>query len=89
MLDDQVGSGNPDPATWAGWHDLTYPVVADGVWAYAGAYAPTGGEFGIPCYTVLDRELRAQAHASSGVLNQGLVEDLLAEPIPEVTWPMP
>ncbi|MCO4772968.1 MAG: hypothetical protein KDA24_23245 [Deltaproteobacteria bacterium] len=88
ILDDQLGQGNPNPNTWVNWHGITYPVMADPAYAVAGNYTPSGS-FGIPCYTVLDRELRIVDHASQGFLDDSLINQLLAEPVPPVSWPMP
>jgi hypothetical protein len=62
--------------------------MADPSQSVAGNYVP-GGSFGIPCYTVLDRELRIVSRGSEGFLDQNLVSQLLAEPVPPVGWPMP
>lgn len=87
VLDDVSRTGNPNPATWAGWHNLTHPVLADGSWAFASSFAPQGS-FGIPAYTVLDRELRVQRFAA-GSPDSNLIDSLLDEPIPSVDWPLP
>lgn len=89
ILDDELGQGNPDPNTWVGWHGITYPVMADPNYQVAGNYVPAGGNFGIPCYTILDRELRIRSHADQGFLDQTLINQLLAESPPPVQWPMP
>ena len=90
VLDDQIASGNPQPATWSSWHGLTYPVVVDPAWIFAGDYVPPGtGSFGIPAYTVLNRELEMVSGPGAGWLDEALVDSLLSDPIPAVDWPLP
>jgi hypothetical protein len=88
VIDDQNGTGNPNPNTWASWHGLTHPVLGDGPFTLAANYVP-GESFGIPCYTILDRELRVVSRGESGWLDTNLISQLLAEPAPPVSWPMP
>ena len=66
---------------------MTHPVIADPNYAIAQYYAPNG-QFGIPMYAVLDRELRVRALQVNGDVGS-LVQQLLAEPPPNVNWPMP
>jgi len=69
---------------------LTYPVVVDPGWAFAGEFVPSGdGSFGIPAYTVLNRELEVASVPSSSWLDESLIDSLLDEPIPPVDWPLP
>ncbi len=88
VLDDELGQGNPDPNTWVNRHGLTYPVMADPSQTLATHYVPSSS-FGIPCYTVLDRELRIVDLGSEGGYSDSLVNQLLAEAMPPVDWPMP
>jgi hypothetical protein len=63
--------------------------VVDPTWGFAGNFAPGGDEFGIPSYTILNRELEIVRFAQSGLVDQSLVDSLLDTPIPEVDWPLP
>jgi hypothetical protein len=64
-------------------------VVVDPGWAFADAFVPSGsGSFGIPAYTVLNRELEV-ASVPSGWLDESLLDSLLSAPIPPVDWPLP
>ena len=54
---------------------------------YADLVVQGTGSFGIPTYTILNRELEIVSW--DGGLDQGLVLDLLADPVPNVDWPMP
>jgi hypothetical protein len=56
------------------------------VWEFAGQFAPSGN-FGIPSYTILNRELEIESFA--GQRNDSLIDSLLAAPVPSVDWPMP
>lgn len=79
----------PDPDRWANDFDLTLPVLDDGQMNVSQHYAPTGS-FGIPNFTVLDRELVIQDwFQEGGNINWSLVDSLLDEPAPEVDWPIP
>ena len=82
-----AGSGNPQASTWANTHGITHPVVTDPVFEYADLFVQGKGSFGIPTYTILNRELEIVSW--DGVLDEGLVLDLLSEPVPNVDWPMP
>lgn len=69
---------------------MTYPVVVDPAWAFADVFVPqSDGSFGIPAYTVLNRELEVASVPQSGWLDESLIDSLLAEPIPPVDWPLP
>ena len=47
------------------------------------------GGFGIPAYTILNRELEIVSWAENGAMDEGLVLELLSEPVPNVDWPLP
>jgi glutamate formiminotransferase len=74
---------------WATDFDTTFPVITDNSQDIARNYTPSaGGQFGIPMYAVLDRELRVVAkNLNSSVANQ--VASLLEDDMPEVDWLMP
>jgi hypothetical protein len=60
---------------------------ADANYAISQYYAPSGN-FGIPVYAVLDRELRIAAWGLNTDVSN-IVQQLLAEPAPTVEWPLP
>jgi hypothetical protein len=74
---------------WSNDFGLSYPVIADNQQAIANNYvvAP-GGQFGIPMYAVLDRELRIVAKGLNSDVS-GIVADLLDEDPPDVDWEIP
>ena len=68
-------------------HGSTHPVITDPVFEYADLFVEGTGSFGIPSYTILNRELEIVSWA--GGPEQGLVLELLSEPVPNVDWPLP
>jgi len=68
-------------------------VVVDPDWAFAGAFVPSSidGSFGVPAYTVLNRELEVAIAPVSGwgIVDESLLDSLLDDPIPSVDWPLP
>ena len=79
----------PAPENWASWHGSTHPVLTDPNWAFADTFVQGTGSFGIPAYTILNRELEIVSWAQSGGLDENLVLSLLNEPIPEAPWLLP
>jgi len=67
-------------------------VVVDPDWAFAGAFVPpsSDGSFGVPAYTVLNRELEVAIAPVSGrgIVDESLLDSLLDDPIPSVDWPL-
>jgi len=86
------GDNSPDIERWIEEHDLTYPVLPDPGQDKVQHYIPTdsGGSFGIPLFAFIGRDMSIQIH---GVNASGWdvsdIEDLLAEEVPYVEWPMP
>lgn len=74
---------------WADDFGATYPVITDNQQDIARHYTPGGGgQFGIPMYAVLDRELRVVAkNVNSSVADE--VAARLDDERPEVEWEMP
>jgi len=84
------GDGNPNLERWASDFDLTIPLVDDGDRELAAHYTPANTNWGIPNYTIIDRNHEiASWYQAGGSANFGLVDTLLAEDAPEVDylWP--
>ncbi len=87
-----LGEGwtNGQPATdqeiidWAEEFGSAYPVLKDENWAQGGGYEQDGG---IPSYHIIGRDMRIQTLDQGA--DTGLIDQLMAEPFPEVEWDMP
>ena len=81
-------SGSND--AWASTYGLTLPVFEDHSQAASSTYivAP-GGSFGIPQYAVIDREMQMELRGANESQAIAVVEALLADPVPDVEWPLP
>ncbi len=65
-------------------------MVADPSQAIAGDYIiAEGGSYGLPNYSVLDRNMVMQAKYVDHSTALALADDLLADDLPDVDWPMP
>ncbi len=90
LLDGLNFGEQPNLDRWANDFGLTIPIIGDNSMTITQHYVPSGGSFGIPNYTILDRELRVvDWFQEGGYPNWSLIDSLLAEPAPDVDWPMP
>lgn len=79
-----------DITAWADEYGLTYPVLSDPSQAIAGDYIiAEGGSYGLPNYSVLDRNMVMQAKYVDHSTALALADQLLGEDFPDVDWPMP
>jgi peroxiredoxin len=89
LLDGLNLGSEPDLERWADTFGLTIPLINDHSQTLTQHYVPTGS-YGIPNYTILDRELVIRDHfQEGGSVNWSLVDSLLSEPAPSVEWPLP
>ena len=89
LLDGQSYDSPPDLERWADQFGLTSPLVSDHNQEIAQHYVASGS-FGIPNYTILDRELVVRDwFQEGGTIDWSLVDSLLDDPAPEVDWPLP
>jgi thiol-disulfide isomerase/thioredoxin len=89
MLDGQTTSQEPDLDRWANDFGLTNPIVGDHEREFARRYVP-GGNYGIPNYTIIDRNFEiVDWFQEGGTPNLSLIDSLLEEEPPEVEYPWP
>lgn len=69
---------------WAEEFSSAYPVLKDEGWAVSNGYEQDGG---IPTYSIIGRDMRIQTLDAGA--DTGLIDQLMAEPFPEVDWAMP
>ncbi len=88
LMDGDTASSTPDPEGWAVDRGMTSPVFGDGGAVVSDPWFPGQA---VPSFSILDRSLTIQSLdvAGSGAELWDLVDDLLAEPIPTVPWPLP
>jgi thiol-disulfide isomerase/thioredoxin len=89
LLLDGIEGGEPLPMRWADDFNLTLPIIPDHQQAVSQHYIVDdgSGSFGIPNFTILDRELRVVS--KYGYQDWGLIDALLDEPMPTDPWPQP
>ncbi len=88
LLDGLSQSEEPDLDRWTEDLELTFPVVGDHDQSIASNYIASSGSFGIPNFSILDRELNIRAKQINPV-DWELVGELLDEDPPQVDWPLP
>jgi peroxiredoxin len=91
LVDGDPEDTAPDPAGWASDFGLEFAIIDDSSQTLINAYVDmTGPKFTIPSYTVIGRDMVIRDHDNTDPFNTDLIEDLLDEPVPEVTtWPLP
>ena len=87
--------GTPAKYPWElplGWGDefgLTITLIDDGGRDIRGRYSPASGS-SIPNYTIIGRDFRIRDwYQAGGEANWELIDQLLAEDLPEVDWQAP
>lgn len=91
LVDGEPEDTPPDPEGWASDFGLGFAVINDVQQTLIPAYVDMSGDtFIIPSYTVIGRDMVIAEHDNTDRFNTDLVEELLDEPVPEVTtWPLP
>jgi len=87
LLDGLSQTEEPDLNRWTEDLSLTFPVIGDHDQTIVSHYIE-GQSFGIPNFTVLDRELNIRARQINPV-DWDLIYELMEEDPPEVEWPLP
>jgi len=88
LLDGLSQDSEPELDRWTEDLGLTFPVIGDHDQSIASNYVQQGQSFGIPNFTILDRNLNIQARQINPI-DWELVGELLDEDPPEVEWPLP
>jgi thiol-disulfide isomerase/thioredoxin len=92
LLDGLTQTEAPDPERWIEQLELddSFPVVGDQDQSIAGNYITPNDDdsFGIPNFTIFDRELNIRARQINPI-DWDLIDDLLDEDPPEIEWPLP
>jgi peroxiredoxin len=88
LLDGLSQDEEPDLDRWTEDLDLTFPVIGDHDQTIASNYIAQGESFGIPNFSIFDRELNIQARQINPV-DWEMVDELLDEDPPQVEWPLP
>ncbi len=91
LLLDGLGMGdrNPQGDRWIEEFDITFPLIEDGDLHAAPHYIPSGS-FGIPNYTVIDRQHQIDTwYQAGGEPPWELIDDLLDEDRPDVDYVLP
>ena len=84
-----MGDRNPDGDRWIDEFDITFPVIEDGEFHAAKRYVPAGS-FGIPNYTVIDRNHEIHTwFQEGGQPPLEVIADLLDEDPPSVDYSLP
>lgn len=96
LVDGEPQDSSPDAVGWAIDFGLDFAVIDDEGQTLLDGYVDTEvndegvEQFTVPSYTVIDRNMVIRQRYNTDRFEPDLVEDLLDEPVPEVTtWPLP
>ena len=84
-----MGDRSPDGERWIDEFDITFPLIEDGEFHAAQRYVPAGS-FGIPNYTVIDRNHEIHTwYQAGGQPPLEVIDELLDEDPPSVDYSLP
>ncbi len=90
MMDGLNPANPPDLERWADEFDLTIPLISDHDQEVVRRYVPGGGGWGIPNYTIIDRNHQiVDWYQAGGTANFTLVDQLLEEEKPDIEYEWP